>query len=175
MKTATCIYFIKDNAVLMAEQQYKIIGLKGYGGGPEDGETLLECALREIREETGCVKNKRLNPDEEGGISVLSKDLITMGVIDFYNGTAEEVPFGDPSFRVIFYRCDKFSGHAISTLEMMNPDFYDIHNLPFSEMIPGDDLFLTDMFNGFIVTGYIRRTKDFKNILDKKLEKHSAI
>jgi hypothetical protein len=173
MNLATCVHFINKNlnSVLMADQQFKIVATKGYGGVFKDGEDGLKCAAREIPEETGKDKSKRLNPDEESeGIIFDTKDLIPVAVIDFYNGTEEEVPFGDPSYRVIFYNCYVFSGYAIDTLEMRNPWFYLINDLPFHKMVPGDELFIQDILEGKMRTGWIRRTNNLLTVIDPHIE-----
>ncbi len=161
MKKASCVYCIDAarNKVLMAEQQYKIIGLKGYGGGfdPERGDkTMEDCAGREL--------------DEEGCIPIKKEKLELVGRMAFYNGPVEEVPDGEPSFEVWFYRYFDFLGTAVSTDEMKNPDWYDIDNLPIEEMIVGDDLFIPQILRGELIKGWIRRTKDLKQVIDYHLE-----
>ncbi len=176
MKKATCVHFIDRaaNTVLFAEQQFKIIGLKGYGGKIEDGESAGDCTVREVMDESGGNKKFRTNPDEEGGIVFDPKDLIPVGCIDFYNGSEEEVPFGDPSFRVLFYNCYVFSGKAIDTVEMRNPQFYPINNLPFEKMVKGDEEFIKPLLEGVCTTGMIRRSSDWKTILQKELDECSV-
>jgi len=41
MKEATCVYLIKPGFVLMADQQAKIVGTKGYGGKIKSGQTII--------------------------------------------------------------------------------------------------------------------------------------
>jgi len=171
MKLATCVHFIDPvtQSVLLAYQQAKIIGRKGYGGTMKENEGSLACTAREVSEETGGIKEFRINPDQEGGIIFDIADLVPVALIDFYNGPEDEVEFGDPTFRVLFYNCYKFSGHAIDTVEMRDPWFYPINNLPI-DLVPGDLVFLPDILQGKMLTGWIRRTKDFKTILDSQIE-----
>lgn len=152
----------------MADQQFKIVGTKGYGGKIEDGQTPQESTKEEVCQESGKIKEFRINPDEEGGIEFDIKDLEPVGVIDFYNGPEDQVPFGDPSFRVLFYVCEKFSGKAIDTVEMRNPQMYDIDNLP-STLVPGDTLFIHDFLAKRYKKGYVRRSVDWKEILEHDL------
>lgn len=171
MKRATCVYFI-DRAtkkVLMADQQFKIVGTKGYGGKIEEGQTPQESTKDEVDQESGKIKEFRINPEEEGGIEFNTADLEPVGVIDFYNGPEDQVPFGDPSFRVLFYVCEKFSGKAIDTVEMQNPQMYDLDHLP-NTLVPGDELFIDDFLNKRYKKGFVRRSADWKEILEYKLD-----
>ncbi len=158
MKKATAVHFIhkEKNEVLLADQQFKIIGLKGFGGKIEEGESALVSTIREVVEETG-------------GISVYEEDLIPVALIDFYNGPEELIPFGHPSFRVLFYNCYIFEGEAISTDEMKDPKYYDIDNLPIDRLVPGDDLFIHQILKGNTIKGWIRRTADFKTIINYEM------
>ncbi len=170
-KIATAVYCVSGGThVVMAYQQAVIVGLKGYGGGPKDGESLKSCAERELGEESGCVPEKRVYHLESGGITIdHPDDLELVAVIDFYNGTEEEIPFGNQSSRVFFYRCVKFKGMAISTTEMIHPRLYPIGNLPFNQMIIGDELIIPDVLAGRPIKGHLRRTADFKKIIDHKI------
>ncbi len=159
MKRATAVHFINKslNSVLLAYQQRKIVGLKGYGGKIEEGESAIESVVREI-------------PEETGGIIFDPKDLVPVGLIDFYNGSEAEVPFGDPSFRVLFYNCYVFSGFAISTSEMKDPWFYLFEGIPIEDLVKGDELFLFKLLRADFTKGYIRRTSDFKTVIDFHFE-----
>ncbi|MEO5645856.1 MAG: NUDIX domain-containing protein [Candidatus Paceibacterota bacterium] len=158
MKKATLVHFInkETNEVLLADQQFKIVGLKGFGGKIEEGESALASTTREVTEETG-------------GITFDEKDLIPVGLIDFYNGPEEDKVFGDPSFRVLFYNCYLFKGEAVSTAEMQDPQFYEIDNLPIERLIPGDDLFIHEILKGNPTKGWIRRTADFAMVINAEI------
>ncbi len=159
MKKATCVHFINKatNSVLLAHQQRKIIGLKGYGGKLEDGESAIDSTVREI-------------PVETGGIVFDPKDLVPVGIIDFYNGTEEEVPFGSPSFRVLFYNCYTFTGTAVSTDEMKDPWFYLFDSIPVEELVRGDEEFLFKLLAEDLTKGWMRRTSDLKTVIDAHFE-----
>lgn len=171
MELATCVHFINSlHSVLLADQQTKIVGTKGYGGKLKDKEDPRKGSLREVKQETGYYKKYRINYFEDGGITFELKDLMPVAVIDFYNGTEEEVPFGTPSFRVLFYNCYIFKGRAVSTKEMRDPWFYPIDNLPTTELPLGDEHFLHDILNCVLTKGWMRRTKDFKTVLGYQFE-----
>ncbi len=171
MKRSTVVYFIdkKTNKTLMAWQQRKVIGLKGYGGVIEDNEDPRLSACREVWEESGGDPKRRIYHKEVGGITVKPENLEPVVLIDFYNGTEGEVPFGNPNFRVLGYRSFVWEGKAISTNEMVHPDWYGINQLPLDDMIIGDSLFIKDFFSGNLIMGYIRRTSDWKKIIDYKI------
>ncbi|MES2225053.1 MAG: hypothetical protein V4478_03645 [Patescibacteria group bacterium] len=176
MTTATCTHFIDREArkVLLAYQVRKIVGLKGYGGKIEPHQTPESNAIDEVKEESGGDPAERINPAEEGGIQFSASALKRVGLIDFYNGTEEEAPFGSPTFRVVFFNCYEYSGSAISTNQMQRPDWYDIDNLPIGELIVGDELFLLNILNENMLTGWMRRTSDFKTILGYHFEPCTA-
>ncbi len=171
MKLATLTHLInqEDNTTLMADQQLKVVGTKGYGG-KTDGKPWKDSAVDEIGQETGKVRELRINPDQEGGITVNPEDLEAVALIDFYNGDESEVPFGDPSFRVLCCRCFKYEGGAIDTKEMRNPRWYPIDNLPKEKMIDGDMYFVPQILAGTPIKGYIRRKSDWSAIIDYKIE-----
>ncbi len=168
----TCTYFITGKRVLMADQQKKIIGTKGYGGRMLLGESWQGCCGREIREESGGDPNRRVDQSQQGGLVFLEKDLTPFALIDFYNGTETDIPFGKPSCRVLFSKCTTYSGRAIDTYEMRNPKFYWIHRLPYKKMISGDKYFITlqTLLGDECMEGWIRHTSDFKTVLGKEVK-----
>ncbi len=173
-KEATCVYLTRrvegKGEVLMGDQQRIIVGTKGYGGKIKPGQTATQNIVEETGEETGKVKEFRINKNEEGGIDISLDGLHHVGTIDFYNGTETEIPFGKPSFRVHFFICSTFSGKPIDTIEMRNHQWYPIDNLPFEKMIIGDELILKPIFQGQTVVGWMRRTSDLSTLIDYEIE-----
>ena len=171
MKEATCVYLVRfPREVLMADQQAKIVGTKGYGGKITLGQTATQNVIEETWQETGGVPELRINKDEEGGIKISMDGLHHMGIIEFYNGTEGEVPFGEPSFVVHFFICSTFSGKTIDTIEMQNHQWYQIDNLPIEKMIVGDELIIKPILSGQTVNGWMRRTSDLKTIIDYEID-----
>ncbi|HSE57022.1 MAG TPA: NUDIX domain-containing protein [Candidatus Paceibacterota bacterium] len=163
MKKATCVYCVNEatNQVLMAWQQKKIVGLKGYGGvfDPDAGDiTMEDCAVREFK--------------EESGLDIFPEHLELFARVVFYNGTVEEVPEENPSFEVWFYRYrHPLQGTPVSTPEMQNPDWFPMGEaLPLADMIQGDEYFIPSVLAGTPTSGRIRRTSDWKKILEKQFE-----
>ncbi len=169
MKEATCTYLLKDGYVQMAQQVSIIVGLKGYGGKMK-GQTPRQNAVEELWEETGGIPELRIHPEIFGGIYLREEWLRPVALIDFYNGTEIEVPFGDPSFRVYFFICEQWLGRAVDTIEMHSHQLFNLNCLPIKKMVPGDDLFIPPILTGACMTGFVRRVSDFSKILDLDLK-----
>jgi len=105
----------------------------GFGGKVEEGETIIEAAIREMKEESG-LKVEEL---EEKGI-LLFKFLDTGKFLEVH------------VFDVL-----KYSGEMTET-EEMNPKWFNVEEIPFEKMWADDiywmPLFLNgDKFNGEFV------------------------
>lgn len=176
MKEATCVYLFRKvegkGEVLLADQQRGIVRnkKKGYGGKIEQGQSKTENVIEETWGETGGIKELRISKNEEGGIKITTHGLHYVGMVDFYNGTEAEVPFGDPSFRVHFFTCSNFSGTPIDTIEMQNHQWYPVNNPPWDKMVIGDDIFLKPIFNGQTSVGWMRRTSDLSKVIDYQID-----
>jgi hypothetical protein len=170
---ATVVHVInKNNETLMGDHK-KSGTLRGYGGMMEYGETWQECTCREMDDESGKKKENRINPEEEGGITIYPDKLIPVALIDYYNGDETEVPFGTPSIQVLFCITREFSGKAIQTLEMDNPYWYPFgrgHMLPFGKMAAGDNLLLDKVLADMKIKGHVRRNKEKTKVLKWKLD-----
>ncbi len=164
MKIATCTYLIKDGYVQMGYQNSVIIGLKGYGGKVENGQTIRQNAVEEIWEETGGVPEFRVNKEEDGGIHIRPEWLEPAGLIDFYNDCEEGTQLRDPSFRVYFFLCHKSMGKAVDTIEMRDHQLFNINYPPIDQMVKGDREFIPQMLQGTCLTGWVRRDKDWNTI-----------
>lgn len=165
MKEATCVYLVKDGYVQMAEQTSIIVGLKGYGGKITQEQTPRSNAVEEVWQETGGVPELRIHPEQDGGIHIREEWLHPVGLIDFYNGTEEEAPFGDPTFRVYFFLCFQWKGVAIDTIEMKDHQLFNINCLPFERMVHGDAYIIPRMLQNIPLEGYFRRSADFTTVI----------
>ena len=148
MKIATLALITKDNQVLLGYKKKGEIGsktLNGPGGKQEANETLLECLLRETREELGII--------------LADSKVEKMGVITFFDGDR-------PDFEVHIFHTNYFIGTPQETIDMI-PDWYDIDNLPFDKMLESDREWFTRMLKGekFNANVYYReRARDFDRI-----------
>lgn len=139
MQNTSLCYIEKDSSYLMLHRVKKQNDLNhdkwiGIGGKFEKGESPEECAVREIREETG--------------LEIKKTDLCYCGIVTFVDLTencpttsSETVPFTE--FMHLFWT-DKFSGRLLSSEEC---DEGDLQWVPVAKMndLPhwkGDEIFL---------------------------------
>jgi 8-oxo-dGTP diphosphatase len=132
---ATVCLPIKDGKVLLGMKTRKIgMGCwNGYGGGVEDGETLIECAIREL--------------EEESGLKAKARDFEKVAIVNFHNEKSDGSIFIS---RVHFFLVKDWEGEPTETLDgaMITPTFFDIDNLPYDEMMPADKEFFPLILNG---------------------------
>lgn len=173
MKISTCIYLLHsdDRYVQMAQQQRNILGFKGYGGKVGLGQSIRDNAVAGLWGETGGIPELRIDKEKEGGIFTREELLIPVGLIDFYNGPS--VLYGDPSYRVHFFICRRFAGHAIDTVEMQDHQLFSVVDLYKStQMVKGDELFVPQMLTGQCIKADIWR-KDWSRIVEANIEEVS--
>ncbi|HNY35936.1 MAG TPA: 8-oxo-dGTP diphosphatase [Candidatus Pacearchaeota archaeon] len=127
---------VKKNEMILLGMKKRGFGegrWNGFGGKVEEGETIIEAAIREMKEESG-LKVEEL---EEKGI-LLFKFLDTGKFLEVH------------VFDVL-----KYSGEMTET-EEMNPKWFNVEEIPFEKMWADDiywmPLFLNgDKFNGEFV------------------------
>lgn len=135
---ATVCFPIRGNEILLAKKKMKIGKdcWNGYGGGVEEGETLTETAVRELK--------------EESGIETFEDGLIKIAVMDFYNQKTDGSVF---TARVHFYTVSEWEGECHESIEMAEPTWFPINEIPFHEMMPADRIFLPLAFSGKKIVG----------------------
>lgn len=123
----------------------------GFGGKLEEGETIFQAALLEMKEEAG----------------VLAKKLERRGVIDFeFQGNSEIL-------EVHFFKSSGIEGEPRES-EEMRPQWFHVDEIPFDQMWPSDrywyPLFLQDKkFSGRVLFG------EGESILDVSLTEVTEI
>lgn len=148
MKKATLVLICSSLHVLLGEKKTGEIGqgtLNGPGGKLEPGETLEECAVREVHEELG--------------MTIFPEHLHKVAVITFYAA-------GIPDFEVHVYRTWKFRGPMRETDDMI-PGWYPFWWLPYKRMLGSDRKWFLRALIGKPFCANVRyreRTKGFESI-----------
>ena len=94
----TTMVMIQDQAtgdVLVQDRQKSWCGLAFPGGHVEDGESLVDCAIREVREETG----------------LAVKNLQSCGVVHWLNSRTMD------RYLVFLYKTTDYAGELITEME----------------------------------------------------------
>ena len=139
---ATLVFPIKGNNVLMAEKMKKIGkgNLNGWGGGVENGETIIQCACREFQEETG-------------GAKILPADLKKIAIIHFHNIKSDGTVF---VCTVHIFVAEGWIGKIVNTDEMRDPRWVLKEDLPKMKLMPADFYLFPFIFENkpFIATAH---------------------
>mgnify|MGYP001574904334 CR=1 FL=1 len=136
LRQVTLCLLIKDNQVLLAMKKRGFGKGKwnGVGGKLKEGETLQQAAIREAKEEIG----------------VTPLSLRKVAVLDFY---FPEIPADkDWNQQVVVFEVDKWKGEPVESEEMA-PKWFDINEVPFDDMWPGNNYWMTPVFAGKKVRG----------------------
>ena len=97
----------------------------GSGGKPSEGETVEEAACREVKEELG----------------VELTSFEKCGEIEFY------LKKEDLLVNCIVFLASKWNGEVVET-EEMNPDWFEIKDVPYDQMWKSDKLWLPLILDG---------------------------
>ncbi|MFA6515037.1 MAG: NUDIX domain-containing protein [Candidatus Paceibacterota bacterium] len=148
---ASVSLLVKDNQVLLSLKTKKIGAgcWNGYGGGIEEGETPVQAAVRELKEESSVV--------------ALAEDLEKMAIMDFHNKKSDGTTF---ICRVYYFIIRKWTGEAKEINEMTNPTFFDKDNLPYDKMMPADKEYFLLILNGKKVVGKAKYGPYQKELLE---------
>lgn len=132
-KSATLCYIInEDNQILliMKKRGFGQGMYNGPGGKVEAGETPLESAIREVKEETG----------------LEVKNLIDMGFIEFYFPEEKS----DWNQKVHIYLTREYEGDLIETEEAL-PQWFDLEKIPYDQMWDDDQYWYPEVLAGKII------------------------
>jgi len=148
--TATCAFVGKGEQTLLG---YKKEGFakgfyNGIGGKVDDGESVAQAMVRELREETGLV----------------AKIYQKVGEIELDEHYAGEHVLMD----MHIYRVSKFYGKAVETDEM-RPEWFDRDSIPYDKLLPSDRKWMEMVLDGKRVKGSIKFDEDH-NALSEKIK-----
>ncbi|RZC34968.1 NUDIX domain containing protein [Asbolus verrucosus] len=115
-KLFTLVFLKRQGSVLLG---LKTRGLgkglwNGFGGKIEDGESVVNCARRELREECG----------------LMASDLKQLGVVKY------EADFEECASIVHVFTSSKFEGEEKASEEMNPIKWYKYHDIPYMQMWP---------------------------------------
>lgn len=152
---ATLVFPVMEDRVLLARKTKKIgVGLwNGFGGGVEDGESIKQSAVRELKEEASLIAKE--------------VDLESRGRAIFHNKREDGHEF---VVEVHIFVLRKWQGEVSLNKEMKDATFWSINNLPFDEMLPSDREWLP-----LILSGKVVEVQVFHSNLQKGLEKPVSV
>lgn len=144
---ATLCFVIEDDEILLIEKKRGVgEGLYNGPGGKVEDESVEDCIIREVKEET------RIDIQE----------VEKIGELEFIFGQ-------DPFMFVHVFTTSKFNG-GIEETEEARPEWFSIKNIPLNEMWPDDKYWIPKMLDGekFLARFYF--DEDGDEILDHRFE-----
>ena len=131
----TLVYIVRDNKVLLIRKKRGLgAGLyNGVGGKVEEGEGIVDAAIRECEEEIG----------------IKPTNLRWSGLLEFWNYEDDKV---ESVHFVHVFITDSFDGKPIET-EEAEPLWFDIDKIPYHDMWEDDKLWLPKVLEGKTVYG----------------------
>ena len=146
---ATLLFVIQDGKILLIRKK-RGLGkgkINGPGGKLDPGETLEQCASRELQEEL----------------------LITSGALTYHGDNLFQFVDG-LAMHVHIYTTNEYSGTPTET-EEAEPLWFDLDKIPYDEMWEDDDLWIPLMLAGKPFTGRFLFDKD--KMLDFSIEERT--
>ena len=136
MKTATLAIIVREGKVLLGYKKKGEIGtgtLNGPGGKTEEGESLVDCVVRETQEELA--------------ITLFPEHLKKIAHILFFaNGT--------PDFEVTIFYTSVFSGEPRETADMI-PSWHSVEDLPIGQMLESDRMWFPKAVRGEMFSAHV--------------------
>lgn len=140
MKESSCVYLIHADEWLMLCRNKKVNDINaskyiGIGGKKEDDETIEECAIREVKEETGLQVNLLVKAGDLEFIYPENSEFITVFICTDYSGQLQD--------------CDEGTLRFIKKKDILSLNLWE-----------GDRIFLQKMFNQEIFHLTLRYSTD---------------
>jgi 8-oxo-dGTP diphosphatase/2-hydroxy-dATP diphosphatase len=138
MRNASLIFLIKKSegkieevCLAMKKRGFGVGRWNGVGGKVQEGESIEEAARREAKEE----------------IEVDSKDLLKVAELTF------TFPHNESWNQIVHvYFCTNWNGEPKES-EEMNPRWFRVKDIPYSEMWPDDKFWLPKVLEGKLIVG----------------------
>lgn len=132
MKQSSCVYLIKDDQWLMLYRNKKENDINfgkyiGVGGKLKENETIEECAIREVKEETGLTVNSLKQMGDVFFLYPDNEEMITIYTVSDYEGTLIDCDEGTLQFvkQDSILNLDLWEGDKIFLRKlMMNESFH---------------------------------------------------
>lgn len=132
MKQSSCVYLIKDDQWLMLYRNKKENDINfgkyiGVGGKLKENETIEECAIREVKEETGLTVNALKQMGDVLFLYPDNEEMITIYTCSDYEGTLIDCDEGTLQFvkQDSILNLDLWEGDKIFLRKlMMNESFH---------------------------------------------------
>ena len=148
-KVLTLVYIRDDENILLGLKKRGFGEGKwnGFGGKVQTGETILQGAIREVKEECG--------------LDLKPEDTKYVGIVDF------EFKNDPVHLEVHVYEVRKFSGEVIES-EEMKPKWFKISEMPYDKMWIDDEFWHPFFFKGQKFKAYFLY-EGFDKILEHKV------
>lgn len=160
---ANFVFLIRDGRVWLAIKQRKIGAGKHYswGGGIDEGETIEESTVRELREESG---GKNDPKDPMRGLRARPEDLRKVAFVTFVTNKEDGSKFTVPMHVFIL---ESWEGEPEATDEMGMPEWHDISRLPLHNMMPADLHWWPKVLNGELGTCTYQYNHDRTKLIEE--------
>ncbi len=146
----TLLYLVENDNVLLAlkKRGFGNGRYNGVGGKVENGETIEHAMIRETQEEIG------VTPLVYKKVAILTFD-------EYVKGERQIV-------EVHTFIATQFSGEPTESDEV-SPKWFNINEIPFSQMFPDDEFFLREILSGKKINGFFEYDENF-NMLSHNVE-----
>lgn len=153
MRDTSLVFPVDEKGRILLGRKRRGMGFgkwNGFGGKLEDGETMRECAARELREECGLI--------------ISPKDLEMVG--DLYFHQPSDTAW---SHAGIIYFARNWSGEP-SLSDEMEPHWFDPKDFPYEEMWMADRIWIPMILSGKKIRGTVYFAADGDTVYDYEFE-----
>jgi 8-oxo-dGTP pyrophosphatase MutT (NUDIX family) len=149
---ATNIFFLTESDVLLAlkKRGFGVDKWNGVGGKPNEGESIIDTAIRESQEEIG----------------VTPTNLEQVAIINFFH--PYKLDGKGLNMQVIVFIARQWQGEPKET-EEMKPQWFKLEDIPYKKMWWDDEIWLPLILKGSKVRASFMLDKDDK-VIDQILE-----